>query len=309
MTSEKAPFFSVIIPTYNRAKAILEATGSVLNQSFVDFELLVIDDGSTDNTKELVTEIAKKDERLIYIYQNNAERSAARNCGINLSKGKYICFLDSDDIYLPNHLQLFYKTIEKHKYEKAFFIGNALSEIKGKHIKAPPYVTETDDPMERIIKTAICSQLTCLHKDILLEHQFNKNIRIGEDQELWSRVVAHYPIILSDQYTVVIRDLGDRTIDYLNADTYRANLKVIRQIVKNDSERRIRLEWRRFALSAAYYKLAVSYLKQNRSFHFYENILRSILISPTHFFKDKLLVIGTTIPFLKGYAKSRLPNF
>jgi len=126
MTSEKAPFFSVIIPTYNRAKAILEATGSVLNQSFVDFELLVIDDGSTDNTKELVTEIAKKDERLIYIYQNNAERSAARNCGINLSKGKYICFLDSDDIYLPNHLQLFYKTIEKHNFEKAFFLGNAL---------------------------------------------------------------------------------------------------------------------------------------------------------------------------------------
>ena len=96
--------FSIIIPTYNREKLIGLAINSVINQTFIDWELIIIDDGSADKTKEVVKPYLK-DKRVKYFFQKNAERSSARNNGILKSQGKYICFLDSDDKFLTNHLQ------------------------------------------------------------------------------------------------------------------------------------------------------------------------------------------------------------
>jgi len=94
---------SVIIPTYNRAVRCKRAVESVIKQSYKNIEILVIDDGSTDNTKELLDGI---DERLIYIYQKNSGVSAARNTGIRTANGEFIAFLDSDDIWLPWKIEL-----------------------------------------------------------------------------------------------------------------------------------------------------------------------------------------------------------
>lgn len=95
------PKVSVIIPTYNRAHFIAQAVESVLMQTYQDFELIIIDDGSTDNTKEVLESYR---DRLHYFYQENQGRSVARNRGIELAKGEYIAFLDSDDLWLPNKL-------------------------------------------------------------------------------------------------------------------------------------------------------------------------------------------------------------
>ena len=116
----KKPFFSIIIPTYNRAKTILSTIQSVLNQSFHNWELLIIDDGSTDNTKSLIKSFI--DKRIIYIYQENSERSEARNNGIVNAKGDYICFIDSDDLFHKNHLLFIFKSIQTHKNKKAIYI-------------------------------------------------------------------------------------------------------------------------------------------------------------------------------------------
>lgn len=303
------PFYSVIIPTYNRAKSIMDAVKSVQSQSFEDFELLVIDDGSTDNTGELVKAVTAADPRVKYIYQENAERSAARNHGIELALGRYICFLDSDDIYLEDHLEQFHQTIVANDFPKAMVLGNSLAEINGEYRKDPPYVTQTDDPVELVLKISICSQRVAVESSILKEFRYDVNLRVGEDQELWSRIVRKHPIIHSDQYTVVLRDLGDRTIDYLNTDTYLANLQIRKRIIAQDTDGRIRPEWRKFALSAAYYKLAVSYLKQKKFGPFYLNMIRSILVDTSHFLKDKLLVIGSTIPMIKRFTVGKLPKF
>lgn len=309
MENQTSPFFSVIIPTYNRAKSILDAVKSVQSQTFKDFELLVIDDGSKDNTGELVISAAEKDARVRYIFQENAERSAARNHGIELAKGKYICFLDSDDIYLADHLEKFHQTIVKHNFPKAMILGNSLAEINGEYRKDPPYVTETDEPIELVLKISICSQRVCIESSILKQFKYDVKLRVGEDQELWSRIVQHYPIVHSDQYTVVLRDLGDRTIDYQNTETYLANLTIRKRIIANDKNGLIRPEWRKFALSAAYYKLSISYLKQHRIWKFYTSILRSIWVDPSHFLKDKLLVIASTLPVLRRFTVGKLPKF
>ncbi len=105
------PIFSVIIPTYNRAHLVTRSIQSVLNQTFSQFELIVVDDGSTDNTDAEVKSI--KDIRIRYIYQENRGRSAARNTGVTHAKGLYITFLDSDDEALPEWLEHFAQEFEK----------------------------------------------------------------------------------------------------------------------------------------------------------------------------------------------------
>ena len=91
---------SIIIPTYNRAKFLLEAVNSVFNQTVKPFEIIVIDDGSNDNTKEVLENLDVK-----YIYQKNRGVSSARNRGVKEAKGDWICFLDSDDIWLEDKLK------------------------------------------------------------------------------------------------------------------------------------------------------------------------------------------------------------
>lgn len=95
------PKISVIIPTYNRAPFVTEAIDSVLAQTFRDYELIVVDDGSTDNTKDVLLPYG---ERIRYIYQPNSGVGAARNAGIRCAVGEWLAFLDSDDLWLPEYL-------------------------------------------------------------------------------------------------------------------------------------------------------------------------------------------------------------
>ena len=124
--------FSVIIPTYNRGTIIKRAIDSVLCQSEKDFELLIVDDGSTDNTEEIVN--SYDDNRIVFIKQNNGGASSARNNGIKNARGKYISFLDSDDIWYPQTLEM-----QKKKYDSDTEISCVYSDLEsiaedGSHI-------------------------------------------------------------------------------------------------------------------------------------------------------------------------------
>ena len=98
------PTVSVIIPAYNRADLIGETLESVFAQTYRDYEIIVVDDGSTDNTKEVLASLAAAG-KLRYTYQENAGLPAARNTGIRLAVGKYVAFLDSDDLFAPDKLE------------------------------------------------------------------------------------------------------------------------------------------------------------------------------------------------------------
>lgn len=105
------PYFTIIIPSFNRSHIIVKTIQAVLDQSFQDWELLIVDDGSTDNTKEILTPILA-DKRVKCIYQNNAGVCAARNTGARVAVGNYLIFLDSDDSVENNWLFDFYQEIE-----------------------------------------------------------------------------------------------------------------------------------------------------------------------------------------------------
>ncbi len=102
------PEISIIIPVYNIEKYVLRCIESVKNQSFTDYEVIMIDDGSTDNSGTLCENICKKENNYTVIHKENAGLGFARNSGLEVAKGKYIMFLDGDDYILPNHLEKLY---------------------------------------------------------------------------------------------------------------------------------------------------------------------------------------------------------
>ena len=113
---------------------IHNAIESVTSQTRKDWELVIVDDGSTDNTKYLVEKYLKKDDRVKYFFQENQERSAARNNGIKKAKGDWICFLDSDDFFHKSHLEEFYNLIRKNNGNKGIYFSGL---SKGKYSEDP----------------------------------------------------------------------------------------------------------------------------------------------------------------------------
>src|SRR6476660_9734655 len=126
MNDQKNIFFSVVVPTYNRADLITKTLQSLLNQQYTNYEIIVVDDGSTDNTEEVVKSL--DNQRIIYVKKNNAERAAARNYGAAMAKGEYINFFDSDDLAYPNHMSEAIRIIKQHQKPEWFHLSYAVAD-------------------------------------------------------------------------------------------------------------------------------------------------------------------------------------
>lgn len=214
------PFVSVIIPTYNRAGLIGKALESVLAQSFQNWELLIIDDGSTDNTKEVIAKYT--DHRIRYIYQNNAERCAARNNGIQQSLGQYITFLDSDDYYLPQRLKQLYNWLEQKQFPEGFFYTGMLlynvdtGATEEKEVKMPS-ANKYDD----IAQSMIHSQQVIASRHVFNGNLYNTSLTVGEDMELWLRIAVQHEIQpMQGQCTIVVVEHDDRSINVKKANPF-----------------------------------------------------------------------------------------
>lgn len=116
-----SPLVSIIVPTYNSASYIKDALVSIINQTYQNWECIIIDDGSTDQTKEIVEPILISDDRFIYHYQVNQGLSKSRNIGIYLAKGEYIQFLDSDDVLFPEKLSISIEQYQKDGSNKVVY--------------------------------------------------------------------------------------------------------------------------------------------------------------------------------------------
>ena len=109
---DEAPFFSIIIPVYNVEKYLDRCLESVLKQEFNDYEIILVDDGSTD-TSSYICDSYKQSEKVTVIHKDNGGLSSARNCGLDISKGEYIFFVDSDDYICPGTLKILYDNLSR----------------------------------------------------------------------------------------------------------------------------------------------------------------------------------------------------
>lgn len=189
--------FSIIIPTYNRSRFLKRLLSQILNQDFSDLEVVIVDDGSTDNTREVILSIS--DPRLQYCYIENSERGAARNCGLMVAKGMYVNFFDSDDLFLPclEHVATF---IQARHFPPVIY-GDV------QHIDEKGNVIYSSKPLQQSFTKKLLHNnfLACgsvfVKREIANSFTFHEDRRLSsaEDWELWLRLHTQYQFVYFHQ--------------------------------------------------------------------------------------------------------------
>ncbi len=204
------PFFSIVIPTYNRAQLILNTLASVEEQRFRDFEIIVVDDGSTDNTEEVLNRIT--DHKFRFFKRPNNERGAARNFGILQASGSYVTFCDSDDILYPDYLSNAYETINTNNSPVWLHVAYEIKGDKGKSVK----IHNLKNNFTK--KLAKGNPLSCMgvfvKREYLALNLFHENRYLAgsEDWELWLRLSAKYPIVFDNRISAALIVHDDRSV-------------------------------------------------------------------------------------------------
>ncbi|NNE33430.1 MAG: glycosyltransferase family 2 protein [Winogradskyella sp.] len=201
------PFFSVVITVYNKANFILETLKGVLNQNFSDFEVLIVNDGSTDNSLDLIKSIT--DKRVSIISTTNNGVSTARNIGMKAAKAKYIALSDGDDIWFPNHLSELKRLIESFpdcgiyatSYTKNFFNGNTIKP-KFNNIGHPFFDVVSDYFKSSTIDNILWTSAVAIPKKIFDKgYKFDESLGWGEDNDLWIRIALDFKVAFSSEST------------------------------------------------------------------------------------------------------------
>ena len=193
------PTISVIMPCYNRADLIRKSISSVLDQTYKDFELIVVDDGSTDNSLKVIGSI--KDSRIKVISQENKGPSAARNTGIKNARGKYIAFLDSDDNWDKTFLEKMHSALKSDPDAALVYCGwqNIGNVPKEKAIPfVPPDYEKKENKIELFLQGCRWPIHAALTRKKLIDKagHFDEDLLIAEDYLLWLKIASFNKIIL-----------------------------------------------------------------------------------------------------------------
>jgi len=257
---------TVVIPTYNRAGYICDAIDSVLSQTYKDYEIIVVDDGSTDDTKGI---LSKYNGKIRYFYQENKGVAAARNRGIKKAKGEYIAFLDSDDIWLPEKLQLQLETLNNHRdYSWAYCDRKYVYEGDFKertHRKYPAYHGNIFDFlfMDIFVKTTtVIVKKECFN----CVGYFKEELRRSEDYDLFLRLAKKYRIVYIDRQLILYRVHKHSLCRESQELSYTTHLKILKNCVRtNYSYFRQKRKLVKLRFGDLHYKLARFYFFQSDS--------------------------------------------
>ncbi|MFA7627753.1 MAG: glycosyltransferase [Candidatus Kapaibacterium sp.] len=228
----ETPFFSVILPTFNRLELLKIAIQSVVSQSFNSWELVIVNDASTDETKEYLDSLNCSKIKVFHNLKN-LHKGGTRNIGIVNSTGKYICFLDDDDYYIENHLQVFYEFILSCNQKIAVFYTMPISHNKqtGEISKRILPTIGNQNPIEYYLdhKNGVPTPRMCIERTILNDNLFNPKIKIGQDTELLLRIVVNYPAypIIEHTSVMVIHDDNSGNLKYDTGQNRLEGLKII----------------------------------------------------------------------------------
>lgn len=207
-------FFSIIIPLYNKEIFLKTTLKSVFEQTFTDYEIVIVNDGSTDKSLEIAK--SYQNDKIKIFNQKNQGVSVARNLGIEKSTAAYCCFLDADDIWKSNHLESLYNLIQK--FPEAGLYCNRY-EIQINKNKIIPTVFDFENSFEGYLNNFFKSSLinrialtsaTCISKKVYSEiGGFKPEISNGEDLDYWIRIALNYKVVISNQITMLYNFKND----------------------------------------------------------------------------------------------------
>ncbi len=246
--ARKNPLVSVIIPTYNRGWIIKEAIDSVLAQDYVNYELIVVDDGSNDNTHDILNSYWNN---ILVLRQNNQGVSSARNRGLAASSGDFIAFLDSDDIWLPQKLSLQVDFFNSNpdalicQTEEIWIRNNVRVNPKKRHEKPSGMIFEPSLSLCLVSPSAVMIKMS-LFEEVGL---FDETLPACEDYDLWLRISCRHPVHLIDTPLIIKRGGHDDQLSaYPGLDKFR--IKAIKNVIESG------------LLSTAQYQAAIKTLKE-----------------------------------------------
>ena len=225
-----SPYFSIVIPCYNRADIVLDTVRSVLKQEYQDFELILVDDGSRDNTRGVVAAI--EDPRVRYFHKENGERGAARNYGAQRARGRYINFFDSDDEMYPNHLRVVKEFVEQYGEVEILHTGyERLDEHDQLISEVCAFEGSTNEAL--LHDNPLACNTVFVRRDIALANPFEEDRRLAsaEDWELWLRLAIQYPFHPIRQKTFCLREHSGRSLNTISPETVRVRDELFAQIV------------------------------------------------------------------------------
>ncbi len=207
-----SPLLSVVIPTYNRAALIESTLQSVLKQSVQHLEVIVVDDGSTDGTAEVVDRIAMGDPRVRYVSQPNSGANTARNRGIDEAQGPYLALLDADDHYLPTHLAESLEAIQAHP-DHVIYGRIIVDRGNGHSFLKPPRGIAQGEPMSEYLMCAqgfIQTSTLVMKTETARDVRYTEGLANGQDVDFALRLHhAGHHFFMRDRATVVWRDVAD----------------------------------------------------------------------------------------------------
>jgi glycosyltransferase involved in cell wall biosynthesis len=227
------PFFSIIIPTYNRANFIGNTIDSILQQTYTNYEIIVVDDGSTDNT-ELVVKSFLNNANIQYFKKENGERGAARNFGVLSASGDYITFLDSDDLIYPQHFSEATELLDKNPSANFFVLSYEVKTPEGKILSQQIHSGNLN---QKLIEGNVLSCIgVFVKKEVLLANLFNEDRALAgsEDWELWMRMAAQFPIFYSPQITSAIINHESRSVLNVNEEKLRQRIDLAMMYLSNN---------------------------------------------------------------------------
>ena len=222
------PRVSVLTPVYNAEKYIGDAIGSILSQTFTDFEFIIINDGSTDNTAKIVRKYAAQDKRIKFIdSKKNLGVSAVRNKLLDSARGEYIAYQDADDISVPNRLETQVKFLDENP--DVTVVGGAMLAFP-----RPELIVVPKNPkiMDFCIANAVSNPTVMFRRaDVMaIGLRYNPALRTAEDYDFWVRLVKHYNIHNLPNILVNYRVSGT-SLSHNNPEMDKVNAKIRSEII------------------------------------------------------------------------------
>jgi glycosyltransferase involved in cell wall biosynthesis len=249
---------SIIIPTFNYGRFVTGAVDSALAQTYEDFEVIVVDDGSTDDTTE---RLAPYQNRIRYVYQPNQGLSAARNTGISTARGDWIALLDADDLWHPRKLEIQAAYLEAHP-ELGVLAADSLSAFDGiwPALRDLSAIASTQVSLDELAirscfgPSGVVVRRSCFEK----VGPFDTSLRSVEDRDMWLRIAAHYPIVKLCVPLWYYR-IHDGSMSYNVPRMEGSELRVLRRAFMELTRLQGRWLLRRKSLSYARYAAAYMY--------------------------------------------------
>ncbi|MBD2490262.1 glycosyltransferase [Aulosira sp. FACHB-615] len=203
---QNIPKISVIIPTYNSERTIKTTIDSVLSQSFTDFELIVINDGSTDSTLDIVSQI--QDSRLKVFSFENAGGNVSRNRGLQKAVGEFISFLDADDVWTSDKLVSQLEALQDNIDAKVAYSWTDYIDENGKFLVSGSHITVNGDVYERLLVSNFLENGSnpLIYREALIElGGFDESLSAAQDWDMWLRLAARYSFVCVPKVQILYR--------------------------------------------------------------------------------------------------------